>query len=67
MQIKLSGLPIIPQTIMYVKFSALGLDQFKCTSTNTYKKDAEKFASTFKKVKEITVNINVISYHGKEK
>jgi hypothetical protein len=66
MTLKKTGLPIKPKTIYYVKFSALGHEQFKCTSTNTYLKDAGIFASQFKKVKEVCVVMEVLKELTKE-
>lgn len=66
MTLKKTGLPIKPQTIYYVKFSTMGHEQFKCTSTNTYLKDAGIFAAQFKKVKDVAVIMEVISEHGNE-
>jgi hypothetical protein len=51
-------------TIYLMKFSANGSEQNKCTCSNTYLKDAEKFASQFKKSKEVEVLIEIISEHG---
>lgn len=65
MNLKIKG-TLKPQTIFFVKFSALGLEQNKCTSSGTYLKDAEKFASQFKKVLNFEVTMEIISYHGNE-
>lgn len=65
--IKQSGLKIQPETIYLVKFSFANVVATKCTSSNTYVRDAEKFASQFKKAKDVIVSMNVISQHGKEK
>jgi len=62
MTILYKGLPIPPQTILYVKFTTGKDEQYKCTSTNFYKDDAAKFA----KNKDVIVTMEVISYHGKE-
>lgn len=64
--IKRTGLEIKPQTIYLVRFSFDGISQLKCTSTNNYRKDAEKFASQFKKSKDVNVVMEVISEHGNE-
>ena len=66
MTLKKIGLPIKPQTIYYVKFSALGHEQLKCTSSSTYERDAQKFSESFKKCKDIEVIMNVLSEHGNE-
>lgn len=66
MTLKKTGLPIKPQTIYYVKFSALGHEQLKCTSTNTYLKDAGIFAAQFKKVKDVAVVMEVLKELTKE-
>lgn len=62
MDVKTKGLPITPDTILYVKFTTVKNEQYKCTSTNFYKCDAAKFA----KNKDVIVTMEVISYHGKE-
>ncbi len=66
MTLKKTGLPIKPQTIYHVRFSANGVEQLKCTSTNTYMKDASIFAEQFKKVKEVAVTMEVLKYLGNE-
>jgi len=66
MTLKKTGLQIKPQTIYYVRFSFNGVEQLKCTSTNTYMKDSGVFAEQFKKVKEVCVTMEVISEHGNE-
>lgn len=66
MTLKKTGLQIKPQTIYYVKFSALGHEQLKCTSTSTYMKDAGIFAAQFKKVKEVCVVMEVLKELTKE-
>lgn len=65
MILKIKG-SLKPQTIFFVKFSALGFEQNKCTSSATYLKDVEKFASQFKKVLNFEVTMEIISYHGNE-
>lgn len=57
---------IKPQTIYYVEFSAKGIKKTKCTSTNTYVKDAAKFAEQFKKVKELVVTMKILKELGSE-
>lgn len=66
MTLKKIGIPISPQTIYHVKFTALGVEQLKCTSTNTYMKDASKFAEQFKKVKDVAVTMEVLKELTKE-
>jgi hypothetical protein len=66
MVLKKIGLPIKPQTIYYVKFSANGIEQLKYTSTNTYMKDAGIFASQFKKVNDVCVVMEVLKELTKE-
>lgn len=63
---KIKGIPIQPDTIFQVRFSFKGVEQLKCTSTNTYKRDAEKFAEQFKKVKDVCVTMEVLKELGKE-
>lgn len=65
MTIKIIG-TIKPATIYQVKFSFNGVEQLKCTSTNSYKNDAEKFASQFKKAKEVIVTMEILKDLGTE-
>ena len=59
---------IIPDlTILFVKFSALNVSATKCTSSSTYLRDAEKFASQFKKEKDVIVTMEILHTKGKEK
>lgn len=51
---------IQPQTIYHVRFTANGIEQLKCTSTNTYMQDAAIFAAQFKKVKDVAVTMEVL-------
>jgi len=66
MTLKKTGLPIKPQMIYYVRFSFNGVEQLKCTSTNTYMKDAGIFAAQFKKVKDVCVVMEVLKELTKE-
>ena len=66
MTLKKTGLPIKPGMIYYVKFSFQSTEQLKCTSTNTYMKDAGIFAAQFKKVKDVCVVMEVLKELTKE-
>ena len=58
---------IIPEnTILFVKFSFGNVSATKCTSSNYYLKDAEKFADQFKKEKEVVVTMEIIHTKGRE-
>lgn len=65
MKLKIIG-TIQPATIYHVRFSANGIEQTKCTSTNTYMQDASIFASQFKKVKDVAVTMEILTELGRE-
>jgi len=62
----LTGLQIKEQTIILVEFSTTDYNKkLKVTSSEDYLKDAEKYLSSIKKIKNQILTIHVISYHGK--
>ena len=66
LNIKIIG-KIPEKTIFFAKFSAKNVNVNKCTSSSGYFKDIEKFSSQFKKLKEITVTMEIICNLSKEK
>lgn len=53
--------------ILHVKFSFKNISAMKCTSYSTYIKDAEIFASQFKKEKDPVITMEIIKIlNGKE-
>jgi hypothetical protein len=54
--------------IVFVRFSFNNVSATKCTSYSTYLKDAQTFANQFKKLKEVTVTMEILKVsNSKEK
>jgi len=57
----------IPEnTILFVKFTCGNVSLTKCTSSNTYFEDANKFALQIRQFKDAVVTMTILSEHGKE-
>lgn len=57
---------IPPNTIIFVEFSTNSFNKkLKCTDSNSYEKDSEKYLSSIKLKKGEVLTMKIISYHGK--
>lgn len=65
MAVKIIG-TIPPNTIILVEFSTNKFNKKKkCTDSNHYIQDSEKYLASIKIKKNETLTMKVISYHGK--